>query len=173
MQFRILGPLEAQDGDRRLDLGAPGQRAVLTVLLLHANEIVPTDRLADDLWPGGVPRTAAKTIQVYVSNLRKALGAARDALLIVQHTTGVVAEPLLGRPGKESIAELAQDAGLLVLGLSERWRTEGLGATRSALVAAPPAPTVLVRRGLRPSGIAPPAALTRFTWSIEQSTIGL
>ncbi len=525
MQFRILGPLEAQDGDRRLDLGAPGQRALLTVLLLHANEIVPTDRLADDLWPGGVPRTAAKTIQVYVSNLRKALGAARDALethgsgyllrvrpgeldlyeferllerapreepaerattlrsalslwrgepladfayeqfvqtesarleelrrlaleerieadlalgqgpelvpelealvvqrpleerpraqlmlalyragrqadalavfregrrvldgelglelgeqlrelerailrqdpalsvtasakpsssiiavserpsglalllplaealargptarelvlvqvvqpaqvaaatrtleqarhdlrgrgvavrvaafsssspaedvvrlttfqdadlllvssagdplsgtfagvfaeatcdvagvvewpgeaksgpivvpfgafehdwaalelgawaatvlnrplhligaadersgdrdasrlladasLIVQHTTGVVAEPLLGRPGKESIAELAQDAGLLVLGLSERWRTEGLGATRSALVAAPPAPTVLVRRGLRPSGIAPPVALTRFTWSIEQSGIGI
>ena len=524
MQFRILGPVEAFDGDRRLDLGAPGQRAVLTVLLLHANEIVPTDRLADDLWPGGVPRTAAKTIQVYVSNLRKSLGAARDALethgsgyllrvrpgeldlyeferlleraprqepaerattlrsalslwrgepladfayeqfvqtesarleelrrlaleerieadlalgrgrelvpelealvaqrpldehpraqlmlalyragrqadalavfregrrvldedlglepgeqlrelerailrqdpalsvtaaakpsgsiiavserpselalllplaealargptarelvlvqivqrpeiaaatrtleqarhdlrgrgvavrvaafsssspaedvvrlttlqdadlllvssagdplsgkfagvfaeatcdvaavvewpwdadggpivvpfgafehdwaalelgawaatmldrplrligaadersgdrdasrlladasLIVQHTTGVVAEPLLGRPGKESIAELAQDAGLLVLGLSERWRTEGLGATRSALVAAPPAPTVLVRRGLRPSGIAPPAALTRFTWSIERSRIG-
>jgi hypothetical protein len=95
-----------------------------------------------------------------------------DASLIVQHTTGVVAEPLLGRPGKESIAELAQDAGLLVLGLSERWRKEGLGATRSALVAAPPAPTVLVRRGLRPSGISPPAALTRFTWSIEQSRIG-
>jgi DNA-binding SARP family transcriptional activator len=525
MQFRILGPLEALDGDRRLDLGAPGQRAVLTVLLLHANEIVPTDRLADDLWPGGVPRTAAKTIQVYVSNLRKAFGAARDALethgsgyllrvrpgeldlyelerllerapseepaerattlrsalslwrgeplaeftyeqfaqtesarleelrrlalegrieadlalgrgpelvpelealvaqrpleerpraqlmralyragrqadalavfregrrvldeqlglelgeqlrelelailrqdpalsvtaaakpsssiiavseqpsglalllplaealargptarelvlvqvvqrpeiaaatrtleqarhdlrgrgvavrvaafsssspeedvvrlttlqnadlllvasagdplsgkfagvfteatcdvaavvewreeakggpivvpfgafehdwaalelgawaataldrplhligaadersgerdasrlladasLIVQHTTGVVAEPLLGRPGKDGVAELAQDAGLLVLGLSERWRTEGLGATRSALVTAPPAPTVLVRRGLRPSGIAPPASLTRFTWSIEQSRIGI
>jgi DNA-binding SARP family transcriptional activator len=525
MQFRILGPLEALDGDRRLDLGAPGQRAMLTVLLLHANEIVPTERLADDLWPAGVPRTAAKTIQVYVSNLRKAFGAARDALethgsgyllrvrpgeldlyeferllerapreepaerattlrsalslwrgepladfaydqfvqtesarleelrrlaleerieadlalgrgpelvpeletlvaqrpldehpraqlmlalyragrqadalavfrdgrrvldeelglelgeqlrelerailrqdpalsvtaaakpsssiiavserpsglalllplaealahgptarelvlaqivqpaeiaaatrtleqarhdlqrrgaavrvaafsssspaedivrlttlqdadllmvasagdplmgtfagvfaeatcdvaaliewpwdaqggpivvafgafehdwaalelgawaataldrplhligaaddrsgerdasrlladasLIVQHTTGVVAEPLLGRPGKEGIVELAQDAGLLVLGLSERWRTEGLGATRSALVAAPPAPTVLVRRGLRPSGIAPPAALTRFTWSLEQSRIGI
>jgi len=94
-----------------------------------------------------------------------------DASLIVQHTTGVVAEPLLGRPGKEGVAELAQDAGLLVLGLSERWRTEGLGATRSALVAAPPAPTVLVRRGLRPSGIAPPAALTRFTWSIAPPTI--
>ena len=96
-----------------------------------------------------------------------------DASLIVQHTTGVVAEPLLGRPGQDGVSELAQDAGLLVLGLSERWRTEGLGRTRSALVAAPPAPTVLVRRGLRPSGIAPPATLTRFTWSIERSRIGL
>ena len=95
-----------------------------------------------------------------------------DASLIVQHTTGVVAEPLLGRPGQHGISELAQGAGLLVLGLSERWRTEGLGRTRSALVAAPPAPTVLVRRGLRPSGIAPPATLTRFTWSIERSRIG-
>ena len=95
-----------------------------------------------------------------------------DASLIVQHTTGVVAEPLLGRPGQDGISELAQGAGLLVLGLSERWRTEGLGRTRSALVAAPPAPTVLVRRGLRPSGIAPPATLTRFTWSLERSRIG-
>jgi hypothetical protein len=94
-----------------------------------------------------------------------------DASLIVQHTTGVVAEPLLGPPGREGVAMLAEGAGLLILGLSERWRTEGLGETRRALVAAPPAPTVLVRRGLRPSGIAPQATLTRFTWSIERSKI--
>jgi DNA-binding SARP family transcriptional activator len=94
-----------------------------------------------------------------------------DASLIVQHTTGVVAEPLLGPPGREGVAMLAEGAGLLILGLSERWRTEGLGETCRALVAAPPAPTVLVRRGLRPSGIAPQATLTRFTWSIERSKI--
>ena len=94
-----------------------------------------------------------------------------DASLVVQHTTGVVAEPLLGRPGREGIAELAEGAGLLVVGLSDRWRTEGLGNLRRQLVAAPPAPTVLVRRGLRPGGIAPSATLTRFTWSIERSTI--
>jgi DNA-binding SARP family transcriptional activator len=94
-----------------------------------------------------------------------------DASLIVQHTTGVVAEPRLGPPGLEGLRTLAGDAGLLVLGLSERWRAEGLGRTRASLVEAPPAPTLLVRRGLRPSGIAPPASLTRFTWSIERSTI--
>jgi DNA-binding SARP family transcriptional activator len=94
-----------------------------------------------------------------------------DASLIVQHTTGVVAEPLLGPSGKDGVFEVAHGARLLVLGLSERWRAEGLGRTRSALVAAPPAPTVLVRRGLRPSGIAPPATLTRFTWSLERSRI--
>ncbi len=94
-----------------------------------------------------------------------------DASLIVQHTTGVVAEPLLGPPGPEGVTALAEGAGLLVLGLSDRWRSEGLGVTRGGLVASPPAPTVLVRRGLRPSGIAPQATLTRFTWSIERSRI--
>jgi DNA-binding SARP family transcriptional activator len=92
-----------------------------------------------------------------------------DASLVVQHTTGLVPEPLLGPPG---IAELAAGAGLLVVGLSERWRTEGLGETRSAFVSAPPAPTVFVRKGLRPSGIAPPATLTRFTWSLASSGAG-
>jgi len=100
---------------------------------------------------------------------RDASSLLADASLIVQHTTGVVAEPRIGPPGERGIVELAEDAGLLVLGLSERWRSEGLGATRATLVSSPPAPLMLVRRGLRPSGIAPSATLTRFTWSIELS----
>ena len=94
-----------------------------------------------------------------------------DASLVVQHTTGVVAEPRLGAPGAKGLRAQAADAGLLVVGLSERWRGEGLGPTRASLVAAPVTATLLVRRGLRPSGIAPPATLTRFTWSIERQTI--
>jgi len=94
-----------------------------------------------------------------------------DASLVVQLTAGVVAEPLLVRPGREGVAALAEGAGLLVMGLSERWRSEGLGGMRSALIASPPAPTVLVRRGLRPSGIAPSTTWTRFTWSIERSGV--
>ncbi len=80
MEFRVLGPLEALDGGRALDLGAPRQRAVLAFLLLHANEVVSSDRLAEGLWPEGAPKTAAKAIQVYVSALRKAFGSSRDAL---------------------------------------------------------------------------------------------
>jgi hypothetical protein len=53
---------------------------------------------------------------------------------------------------------------LLVVGLSDRWRAEGLGAARMAITDA--APTLFVRRGLRPSGIAPRETLTRFTWSL-------
>ena len=89
-----------------------------------------------------------------------------DASLIVQRTAGVPAEPLLAHPGRESVSALADGAGLLVVGLSERWRTEGLGRIRSELAASPPAPTVFVRRGVRPGGLAPIESRTRFTWSL-------
>jgi hypothetical protein len=89
-----------------------------------------------------------------------------DASLIVQRTAGIVAEPLLASPGRKGVTALAEQAGLLVVGLSERWRQEGLGRARTELVEAPPAPTVLVRRGPRPGGLAPPETATRFGWSL-------
>jgi DNA-binding SARP family transcriptional activator len=89
-----------------------------------------------------------------------------DASLIVQRTAGIVAEPLLAPPGRKGVVALAEGAGLLVVGFSDRWRREGLGRVRGALVEAPPAPTVLVRRGPRPGGLAPPETLTRFGWSL-------
>jgi DNA-binding SARP family transcriptional activator len=89
-----------------------------------------------------------------------------DASLIVQRIAGVAAEPLLASPGRKEVMALADGAGLLVAGLSERWRQEGLGRMRGALVESPPAPTVLVRRGPRPGGLAPPETLTRFGWSM-------
>jgi DNA-binding SARP family transcriptional activator/ABC-type branched-subunit amino acid transport system substrate-binding protein len=81
VEFRILGPFEVVEGDRRLALGGPKQRAVLAILLLHRGEVVSTDRLIDELWEERPPATATKTVQVYVSNLRKALG---DGLLVTQ-----------------------------------------------------------------------------------------
>jgi DNA-binding SARP family transcriptional activator len=77
MDFRILGPLEIVEDGRTLDLGGQKQRALLAVLLLHANEVVSSDRLIDALWPERVPETAAKALQVYVSQLRKVLGKER------------------------------------------------------------------------------------------------
>jgi DNA-binding SARP family transcriptional activator len=89
-----------------------------------------------------------------------------DASLIVQRTAGIVAEPLLASPGRRGVAALAEGAGLLVVGLSERWRQEGLGRARGELAAAPPAPLVFVRRGTRPGGLAPAETRTRFGWSM-------
>ena len=91
-----------------------------------------------------------------------------DASLIVQRTAGMVAEPLLGSPGGRGSPQLADGAGLLVVGLSERWREEGLGRVRGELAEAPPAPTVFVRRGARPGGLAPAETRTRFSWSLTQ-----
>jgi DNA-binding SARP family transcriptional activator len=92
-----------------------------------------------------------------------------DASLIVQRTAGVLAEPLLAAPGREGVTALAGEAGLLVLGLSERWRQEGLGKVRAEIAQAPPAPTVFVRRGLRPGGLAATDERTRFTWSLTSA----
>jgi DNA-binding SARP family transcriptional activator len=87
--------------------------------------------------------------------------------LAVQRVLGISAEPLLTPPGEEGMLAASRDAGLLVVGLSTRWHREGLGPARLRLAREAAPPTLLVRRGLRPGGLAPPAALTRFTWSIR------
>jgi DNA-binding SARP family transcriptional activator/ABC-type branched-subunit amino acid transport system substrate-binding protein len=75
LEFRLLGPLEIWQGDERLDLGAPKQRTLLALLLIRRGTVMSTDRLIDELWGERPPQTAAKGVQVYVSGLRKALGA--------------------------------------------------------------------------------------------------
>jgi DNA-binding SARP family transcriptional activator len=74
MDFRILGSLEVWDGERQLELGGSKRRAVLALLLLHANEVVALDRLVDQLWGEKAPRNAAAAIRTHVSRLRKELG---------------------------------------------------------------------------------------------------
>ena len=79
MEFRILGSLEVEHQGELLKLGSAKQRAVLALLLLHANDVVPRERLIDELWGGEPPETARTAVQVYVSQLRKALG--RDVIV--------------------------------------------------------------------------------------------
>jgi YVTN family beta-propeller protein len=74
MKFLILGPLEVRNGERTVRVGAAKQRALLGVLLLHANETVSTSRLVDELWGEQPPATAEKLVQGYVHALRKQLG---------------------------------------------------------------------------------------------------
>ena len=74
MEFRILGSLEVLADGRPVPLGGARQRAVLAILLLHRGEVVSVDRIVDELWGERPPDTATKTVQVYVSRLRKALG---------------------------------------------------------------------------------------------------
>ncbi|MGQ0803461.1 MAG: BTAD domain-containing putative transcriptional regulator, partial [Actinomycetota bacterium] len=79
MQFRVLGPIEAEARARRLELGSTKQRALLTLLLLHANRPVSADTLVEDLWGAAAPARAAATLHAYVSRLRRGLEPARPA----------------------------------------------------------------------------------------------
>ena len=74
MEFRVLGPLEVRDGERSIPLGGAKLRALLGVLLLHANEVVSNARLVDELWGERPPATATKLVQGYVHGLRRQLG---------------------------------------------------------------------------------------------------
>ena len=74
MQFSILGPLEVRADGRTLALGGTKPRALLAVLLLHANEPVSFERLAVALWGEEAPAGAVKTVQVHAARLRRALG---------------------------------------------------------------------------------------------------
>jgi DNA-binding SARP family transcriptional activator/tetratricopeptide (TPR) repeat protein len=74
VQFRILGPLEVLERDVARPLGGAKQRAVLAILILHRGELLSGERLVDELWGERPPATAAKTLQGYISRLRKTLG---------------------------------------------------------------------------------------------------
>jgi DNA-binding SARP family transcriptional activator len=88
------------------------------------------------------------------------------ASMVLQAAVGIVAEPMLVAPGPAGVISAADDAALVVLGLSERWRVEGVGAARLDVARACSVPTMLIRTGIRPGGLAPPEAFTRFTWTM-------
>jgi DNA-binding SARP family transcriptional activator len=89
-----------------------------------------------------------------------------NASIAVQRALGVPAEPVLVAPEPDALVAVAQEAGVVVVGLTDRWRRDGLGRARTAIATQASAPTVLVRRGIRPGGLAPRESETRFTWTI-------
>ena len=99
---------------------------------------------------------------------RDASGLLAAASLLVQRALGIPARPVLVEKGAGAVVEAAADAGIVVVGLSPRWRQEGLGETRLAIARAVRPPMLLVRRGPRPGGLAPAETLTRFTWSLAR-----
>jgi DNA-binding SARP family transcriptional activator len=75
MEFRILGPLEVVEDDRPVRLDRRRLRALLAYLLLHANRPVSADQLIDEVWGPVPPKTAAASLQNYISRLRRAIGS--------------------------------------------------------------------------------------------------
>jgi DNA-binding SARP family transcriptional activator/nucleotide-binding universal stress UspA family protein len=100
-------------------------------------------------------------------NTRDASRLLADASLAVQRVVGIDAEPRLATPTEESLLAAVRGATLVVLGVPSRWRSEGIGSVRRALVGAAQSPVLLVHRGPRPGGLAPDGSRTRFTWSLH------
>lgn len=75
LEFRVLGPVEVVAASGPLPLGGQKQRALLTLLLLHAGEAVAAERIIEELWDAEPPPTAATALTNLVSQLRKLLGA--------------------------------------------------------------------------------------------------
>ncbi|MFF1698403.1 BTAD domain-containing putative transcriptional regulator [Streptomyces sp. NPDC058257] len=111
MRFRVLGPVRM--APRAPTAAKP--RVVLATLLMQGNSVVSTHTLIDELWSTEPPRTAATTLQVYVSHLRKAL----------VDGVGDEAQPLLTVPPGYLIRVAADDLDLLVF---ETLRDEGRAA---------------------------------------------
>jgi DNA-binding SARP family transcriptional activator len=123
-------------------------------------------------WIAGSTGAALRLVGAEGDPSREKRDASRllaSASLLVQRAVGVATEPLLVPRGAEGILSAAEQGGLIVSGLSERWRREGLGETRVALASQSGPTTLFVRRGLRPGGIAPQQSLTRFTWSLTSA----
>lgn len=88
-----------------------------------------------------------------------------SASIAIQQVVGIDVEPVLADAGPDGLVGAAGSAGVAVVGLSPRWRREGLGESRRTLLACT-ASTLVVHRGARPGGLAPSEQLTRFTWTI-------
>ena len=92
IEFRLLGPLEVWRAGQQLAVGGAKPRALLAILLLHADQIISTDELIDGLWGERPPLGAANALQAHVSALRRTLeprrGASDANRLLITRTPG-------------------------------------------------------------------------------------
>jgi YVTN family beta-propeller protein len=113
VDFHILGPLEVVDQGRELSLTGGKQSALLAILLLHPNEVVPSDRLIDELWGERTPATAAKSLQVHVSRLRAAFedsGANGGDGVVLTRSGGYLVRVRPGELDRDRFERLVQEA---------------------------------------------------------------
>jgi len=143
IEFRLLGPVEAWRAGRRVELGGPKPRAVLTSLLVRAGRVVSVEQLIDDVWPEHPPARAAATVQVFVSNLRRALepgrqrGASATVLVTAAGGYRLAVDPgavdahqftLLAEQGRAALeGDDPEHAAALLLRAAELWRGPAFG----------------------------------------------
>ena len=113
MEFRVLGPLELTSGGQPARIGGARTRAVLAMLLVSANRVVPADRIADELWPGRAAGRSAANLQVRLSELRRALKSVGEENRLVTSPPGYllrVADSELDLVRFEALAAAGREA---------------------------------------------------------------
>jgi DNA-binding SARP family transcriptional activator len=110
VEFAILGSLEAVADSAPVALGPHKQRAILGVLLLHANEVVSLDHLVEAVWGARPPPSASKLVQVYVSQLRRALDQAGAGELLHTRAPGYVVTVAADQPYPARFTALVGEA---------------------------------------------------------------
>src|SRR3990172_12586174 len=159
IEFRVLGPLEVASGSEQIALGGAKQRAVLAVLLLRAGEVVPVDRLVDEVWGADPPPSAAHTLESYVSRLRQLLNG--HGPMLVRRGSGYAIELGDARVDAQAFVDLQERAALaaamddqagvveLTAGALALWRAPALADV--ALASAGRAEAERLRRGPPPT----------------------
>ena len=141
MEFAILGPLEVRDQHRRIKVSSAKERLLLAVLVVHANEVVPVERLIEVLWGARPPATAANTLQTYISHLRRALDPSRAPraqdgmirtrgagyeLAVPPESVDAVRFERLAREGRDALPICPQQAADLFCAALALWRGDPL-----------------------------------------------
>jgi DNA-binding SARP family transcriptional activator/WD40 repeat protein len=106
LEFRLLGPLEVWRNGEPIPLGGERQRALLALLLLHANELVTTERLVDQLFGGDESDGTVNALRVAVSRLRRLLDDGEDNGVVVTRSGGYL---LRAQPGQVDAALFEQE----------------------------------------------------------------
>jgi DNA-binding SARP family transcriptional activator/pimeloyl-ACP methyl ester carboxylesterase len=116
VEFRVLGPLEVTADGQPLELAGARTRAVLAVLLVSANQVVSSDRLIEELWPGQPADRATGSLQVRLSELRKALRTAGEADRLATRPPGYLLRVTPGEVDARQFERLAAAGNVALAG---------------------------------------------------------
>jgi DNA-binding SARP family transcriptional activator/pimeloyl-ACP methyl ester carboxylesterase len=139
VEFGILGPLEITAAGQPLPVQGARTRAVLAMLLVHANQVVPAGRLTSELWAGQPAGGAVASLQVRVSQLRKALRRAGEAGRLVTRPPGYLIRVAPDELDVTRFERLARDGEIALAAadgpLAVRRLEEALGLWRGPALA--------------------------------------
>jgi DNA-binding SARP family transcriptional activator/pimeloyl-ACP methyl ester carboxylesterase len=139
VEFGVLGPLEVTAHGQPLPVRGARTRAVLAMLLMHANQVVAADQIIEELWPGQPADRASASLQVRVSQLRKALRSAQEADRLVTRPPGYLIRVAPGELDALRFDRLAHDGETALAtgdaGLAARRLAEALSLWRGPALA--------------------------------------